>query len=732
MKHRVERKMGDSPLSMETGHIAKQADGAVLVQTGDTIVLVTAVSSEPREGGEDFFPLTTDYREKLFAAGKFPGGFFKREGRPSTKEVLTSRLIDRPIRPLFPETYVDEVAVNAVVLSADRINDPDILAINGASAALCVSTIPFAGPLGAVRVALVGDQFVVNPTYAQRQQGSIDLVVVGDGKSATMIEGDAQEVPEDKMLEALKFANEQIAIICDMQREFIGLAGKEKQPIPEDTVDAGLLKEIMGKYFDEIKQAVLTKGKLEKQAAMQALSERIALEMATTGEGAAERALMIGKAYERLVGKAVRELALQGTRVDGRDKAAIRPLLCEVGVLPRTHGSAMFQRGETQVLVVTTLGTGEDEQIIDGLEDEYKQQFMLHYNFPAFSVGETWPSRGPKRREIGHGALAERCLQHVVPDHDTFPYTIRIVSEIMESNGSSSMATVCGGTLSLMDAGIPIKNPVAGISIGLVKEQNKYVLLTDIVGEEDHYGDMDFKIAGTQNGITGIQLDLKIPGISEEIIVEAFERAKDARMELLRTMLTAIRKPRTELSPHAPRLVKITIPSEKIGKVIGPGGSVVRRIQEETGTKVEITDDVKGTVIISGTTTEGVEKAKKIIEGLTEEAEIGKIYEGKITSIRDFGAFVEILPGTEGMVHISELADGYVESVTDVVHLGDIIKVKVIDMDDMGKIRLSKRAVDSPDSVGAEPRRRPEGRGPSRGGRREGGRREGGYRGGRR
>jgi len=722
--------MGEHILSMETGHVAKQADGAVLVQLGDTIVLVTAQSSEPRETAQDFFPLTTDYREKLFAAGKFPGGFFKREGRPSTKEVLTSRLIDRPIRPLFPETYVDEVSVNAVVLSADRINDPDILAVNGASVALCISTIPFNGPLGAVRVALVGDQFVVNPTYAQRQQSSLELVVVGDGKSATMIEGDAQEVPEDKMLAAIKFANEQIAIMCDMQREFIELAGKEKQPVPADTVDAGFLNEMKEKYFSEIKKAVLTKGKMEKKAAIQALSEKIALEMATT-EGAVERALMIAKGYERLVGKAIRELALQGTRVDGRDEVTIRPLLCEVSVLPRTHGSAIFQRGETQVLVVTTLGTGEDEQIIDGLEEEYKQQFMLHYNFPAFSVGETWPSRGPKRREIGHGALAERCLQHIVPDHDTFPYTIRIVSEIMESNGSSSMATVCGGTLSLMDAGIPIKNPVAGISIGLVKEQNKYVLLTDIVGEEDHYGDMDFKIAGTQNGITGIQLDLKIAGITEEIVAEAFERAKNARMELLRTMLSAIRKPRPELSPHAPRLVKITIPSEKIGKVIGPGGSVVRRIQEETGTKVEITDDVKGTVIISGTTTEGVEKAKKIIEGLTEEAEIGKIYEGPITSIRDFGAFVEILPGTEGLVHISELADGYVESVTDVVHMGDVIKVKVIDIDDMGKVRLSKRAVDSPDSAGAEPRRRPEGRGPSHGGgRRDGGRREGGHRGG--
>ena len=728
MKHRVERKIGASTLSMETGHVAKQADGAVLVQFGDTIVLVTAVSSDPREGSQDFFPLTTDYREKLFAAGKFPGGFFKREGRPSTKEVLTSRLIDRPIRPLFPESYINEVSVNAVVLSADKDNDPDLLALNGASAALCLSTIPFSGPLGAVRIGLVGGELVVNPTYPQRATSEMDLIVVGDGKSVTMIEGDAKELPEEKILEALRLANEQIVAVCEMQREFMGMAGNEKQAIPADVVPAELLKEMKGKYFGEVKKVVLTSGKMEKKAAVKGLSEKIALEMATPGEGAIERAILIGKAYDRLVGMAIRELALEGKRVDGRDETTIRPLLCEVGVLPRTHGSAIFQRGETQVLVATTLGTGDDEQIIDGLEEEYKKHFMLHYNFPSFSVGETWPSRGPKRREIGHGALAERSLEHMIPDHDLFPYTIRIVSEIMESNGSSSMATVCGATLSLMDAGIPIKNPVAGISVGLAKEGDKYVLLTDIVGEEDHYLDMDFKIAGTQNGITGIQLDLKIAGIDERIITEALERGKNARMEILRAMLSAIRKPRAELSPHAPRLVKITIPSEKIGKVIGPGGSVVRRIQEETGTKVEITDDVKGTVIISGSTNEGVEKAKKIIEGLTEEAVIGKIYEGPVTSVRDFGAFIEILPGTEGMVHISELADGYVESVTDVVHLGDVIKVKVIDIDAMGKVRLSKRAVDSPGSESAAPRRRPEGRGPSHGGGRDRGDRGGGRR----
>ena len=719
MKHETECELGGLTLHMETGLVAKQADGAVVVRYGDTVVLVTATSSDPREG-IDFFPLTTDYREKLFAAGKFPGGFFKREGRPSTKEVLTSRLIDRPIRPLFPETYKNEVAVSALVLSADKDNDPDILAINGASAALCVSTIPFNGPIGAVRVGRIGGEFIVNPSYAQQAESEMEIVVVGNGELLTMIEGDAKELPEDMILEALKFAGREITKICNMQRDLVTKAGKEKQPVPEDPMDRQLLQEVRDKYEEELRRAIVTQGKMERKAALETLSEKILEEMAP-GDEDVERRAMLAKIFENVLTASVRKMTLSGKRIDGRADTQIRDLFCEVGMLPRTHGSAIFQRGETQALVVTTLGTGHDEQTVDGLEEEYSQKFMLHYNFPAFCVGETWPNRGPKRREIGHGALAERCLKHVMPQHDDFPYTVRVVSEITESNGSSSMATVCGGTLSLMDAGIPISNPVAGISIGLIKEDDKQVLLTDILGDEDHYGDMDFKVAGTQHGITGIQLDLKIPGIDAEIIAAALERARTARMEILQTMLSAIRRPREDISQYAPRLVKITIPPEKIGKVIGPGGSMVRKIQEETCTKVEITDDVKGTVIISGEKAENVERARKIIEGLTEEAEIGKIYEGKVTSIRDFGAFVEILPGTEGMVHISELSDDYVENISDVVHMGDEFKVKVIDMDDMGKIRLSKRAVDNPDSA-------PASRPPRRGG---GGRRES-SRGGRR
>ncbi len=720
MKHVIENSVGTLTMSLETGHVAKQADGAVLAQYGETAVLVTAVSAEPREG-IDFFPLFIDYREKLFAAGKFPGGFFKREGRPSTKEVLTCRLMDRPIRPLFPEHYVNEVSVNALALSADKDNDPDVLAINGASAALCVSSIPFGGPIGAVRVGMIGEEFVVNPTYAQREEILMDMIVVGDGRNVTMLEGDAREVSEETILKAAQFARKYIATICDMQRELISRAGKEKQPVPEDPVDRQLLEEVKGTYQEEIDRAIVAPGKMARKAAIEALGEKILAEMAPDEEDKDRRA-MLNKIFDRLVGTSVRDMALSGKRADGREHSQIREVICEVGGLPRTHGSAIFQRGETQVLVATTLGTGDDEQRVDGLAEEYSQQFMLHYNFPAFCVGETWPNRGPKRREIGHGALAERCLRYVVPEHDEFPYTIRVVSEILESNGSSSMATVCGGTLSLMDAGIPIRRPVAGISIGLVIGDERHVLLTDITGDEDHYGDMDFKVAGTQNGVTGIQLDLKIPGVDEEILAGACEQARAARMELLRAMLGAIAKPREDLSPHAPRLVKITIPPEKIGKVIGPGGREVRRIQEETHTKIEITDDVKGTVIISGEKMEQVEQAKKIVEGLTEEAVIDKIYEGRVTSIRDFGAFVEILPGTDGLVHISELSDGYVESVTDVVRLDDVIKVRVIDIDDMGKIRLSKRAaVEGADAhVGGsrEPRR---GGG---GGRRDSGRRD--------
>ena len=689
MTGKVERTIGAHTLSIETGKIAKQADGAVVIQYADTIVLVTAVSSDPRVG-IDFFPLTADYREKLFAAGKFPGGFFKREGRPSTKEVLTSRLMDRPIRPLFPESYNDEVAVNAIVLSADRENDPDVLSILGASVALAISSIPFNGPFGVVRVGMVGDEFVINPTESQLAESKLDLIVAGTSDSVTMLEGDASELDEETVAKAISFAQPVLKELCEMQVELVEQCGKEKQEVAPIEDDSELIARIQEGYGEEIKTANRTQGKLARKKALEELREKIMNELVPDEEDVEARS-KVKAAFKKFVAKLIRELTLNGERLDGRRNDELRKIECEVGVLPRTHGSAVFERGETQVLAVTTLGTGEDEQKIDGLEEEYRKKFILHYNFPAFSVGETWPNRGPKRREIGHGALAERSLKWMMPDHETFPYTTRVVSEVLESNGSSSMATVCGGTLALMDAGIPVRQPVAGISIGLVKDDDKFVVLTDIVGEEDHVGDMDFKVAGTQNGITGIQLDLKIDSINEEIVRKALQQAKDARLEILRVMLGTLRKPREELSPYAPKLVRTKINPDKIGKVIGSGGSVIRKIQEETNTKIDIADE-EGNIIISGIDMEGVLKAKEIIEAMTEDVEVGKEYAGKVVSLRDFGAFVEILPGQDGLLHVSEISDEYVSDVADVLKIGDEIKVKVVEVDDSGKVRLSMRA----------------------------------------
>ena len=719
MTGKVERTIGAHTLSIETGKIAKQADGAVVIQYADTVVLVTAVSSDPREG-IDFFPLTADYREKLFAAGKFPGGFFKREGRPSTKEVLTSRLMDRPVRPLFPEGYRNEVAINAIVLSADRENDPDVLSVLGASAALTISSIPFNGPLGTVRVGMVGDEFIINPTESQLAESKLDLIVTGTSDSVTMLEGDASELDEETFSRAIAFAQPVLKELCEMQVELAKTCGKEKQEVAPLEEDAELLARIQEGYGEEIKAANRIQGKLARKKALNELCERVAQELFPDEENMDDRAKVAG-AFDKFLAKMIRELILNGERLDGRRNDELRKITCEVGVLPRTHGSAVFERGETQVLAVTTLGTGEDEQKIDGLEEEYRKKFILHYNFPAFSVGETWPNRGPKRREIGHGALAERSLKWMMPDHESFPYTTRLVSEVLESNGSSSMATVCGGTLALMDAGIPVRQPVAGISIGLVKEDDKFVTLTDILGDEDHCGDMDFKIAGTQNGITGVQLDLKTGGINEEIIRNAFQQAKDARLEILRVMLGTLRKPREELSPYAPKLVRTKINPEKIGKVIGTGGAVIRKIQEETNTKIDIADE-EGNIIISGIDMEGVLKAKEIIEAMTEDVEVGKEYAGKVVSLRDFGAFVEILPGQDGLLHVSEISDEYVSDVADVLKIGDEVKVKVVEVDDSGKVRLSMRANPGkrPSSRGDRPRgggdrsRRPGGRDRSR------------------
>ncbi len=683
---KVERKIGAHTLSIETGKLAKQADGAVIMQYADTMVMVTAVSSTPRMG-IDFFPLTTDYREKLFAAGKFPGGFFKREGRPSTKEILTSRMMDRPIRPMFPETYMNEVAVNALVLSADRQNDPDILSMIGASAALVISTIPFEGPLASVRVGMVGDDFIINPTETELAESKLDLILTGTADSITMIEGDADELSEQTILDAIEFARPALKDICEMQVELAKMCGKEKQPVIEAEDLSETLATVEGKYGEQIRAANLTKGKLERKTALSVLKETAITELCPDEEDAEGRR-KVATVFGKILKAAIRTVTLSGTRLDGRKCDELRQIDCEVDLLPRTHGSAVFQRGETQALAVATLGTSSDEQIIDGLEEEYRKRFTLHYNFPAFCVGETWPNRGPKRREIGHGALAERSLKWIMPDHETFPYTVRLVSEVLESNGSSSMATVCSGTLAMMDAGIPIRQPVAGISIGLCVEGDKFVTITDIIGEEDHYCDMDFKVAGTQNGITGIQLDLKVKSISNEIIAQALEQAKNARMEILRNMLETLRQPREELSPYAPKLVRIKINPDKIGKVIGSGGSVIRKLQEDTETKIEIIDE-EGNIVISGSDSAKVNKAKEIIKQMTEDAVIGKKYLGKIVSLRDFGAFVEILPGQEGLLHISEASEEYVKDIADIFNMGDEVEVKVVDIDDAGKIRLS-------------------------------------------
>jgi polyribonucleotide nucleotidyltransferase len=623
------------------------------------------------------------------AAGRFPGGFLKREGRPTMREVLTSRLIDRPIRPLFPDWFHDEVQVQAFVLAADRENDPDVLAMIGASAALALSPLPFLGPIGAVRLGRVDGQFEVFPTVERLEASELDLIVSGSKDSVLMIEGFAQEMPEDVMAQAIATAHEFVAQVVDLQRELI----EKVQPVktqydapPPDPL-AGQLKE---KYYDALRAAKQTPGKQARADAVSALHDKVVAEMIPDpkAEGAIAPAAL-DRVWHDLESRVIRDLILAGTRSDGRDTKQLRDIACRVDVLPRVHGSALFQRGETQAMITVTLGTTRDEQRVDGLAEEYSKKFMLDYYFPPFSVGEVRPIRGPGRREIGHGALAERSVKPVVPQPEDFPYTIRIISDILESNGSSSMASVCGATLGLMAAGVPIANPVAGISVGLVKEPDRWVLLTDIIGDEDHFGDMDFKIAGTQKGITGIQLDLKIDGISEEIVRATLEQSRQARIEILRKMLTAIPRPRPDISKFAPRLLRTKIDPEKIGLLIGPGGKMIRSIQESTGALIEVEDD--GTVIISSTEMEGAKAAMDQVEALTASVEIGKIYNGRVTSIKDFGAFIEILPGKDGLCHISELSDEYVSSVTDVCKVGDRVMVKVIAVDEQDRVKLSRK-----------------------------------------
>ena len=695
---RVEREIGGRILSIETGRIAKQADGAVLVQYADTVVLVAAVTAPPRFDDIDFFPLSVEYREKQSAAGKFPGGFIKREGRPSTKETLTARQIDRPIRPLFPEGYLQEVQVAANVLSADRENDPDVLAMVGASAALTISRIPFLGPIGACRLGRVNGEFVVNPTHKQLAESDLNLLLGGRKEAMNMIEVGAKELSEDVIAEAVATAQKTVSQVCEMIEELREKVGVEKE-IPLVESDERLAAEISSRIADKLYENKQISNKQERKKAKQELFEQVFNEYCSDenkAESQSDTAVydkaMVKRILHEIEGRTVRKLLLEGKRADGRGYNDIRQIDCQVGILPRTHGSALFTRGETQSVVSITLGTIRDAQIIDGLLEEYAQNFTLHYNFPPYSVGEVRPFRGPGRREIGHGALAERALVAARPPEDEFAYTVRIVSDITESNGSSSMASVCGGTLALMDAGVPITKPVAGISIGLISDENgRHELLTDILGEEDHFGEMDFKVAGTVNGITAIQLDIKAEGLAHDIMVEALKRAKQARLEILDIMTKVISEPRSELSVYAPKLISIEIDPEFIGKVIGPGGKVIKGIQEQTDTTIEVEED--GTIYISCLGGDGHFKAKEIIELITQPPKVGRIYEkSKVVSVKDFGVFVEIIPGIEGLCHISELSDGYVKTVEEVCKTGDLIPVKLILIDDQGRLKLSRKA----------------------------------------
>ncbi len=688
-KVRVEKQIGQHTLSIETGQLAKQSAGCVTVQYGETLVLVAVASSDPRPG-LDFFPLTCDYRERFAAAGKFPGGFLKREGRPTTKETLSSRLMDRPVRPLFPNGYKDEVQVQAFVLASDMQNDGDVLAMNGAAAALHISSLPFQGPIASVRVGKIDGKLIAFPTHDELEESELDMIVSGSRDQVAMIEGFANEMPEDEMMEAIQFAHGAIREIIDLQEELYQKVNPVKQEFtpPEDD---GLFQRLNDAYYDQFKTAQQTPGKQERTEAVKALRETALADVIPDpdAEGAV-CAKRFSTVWHDLEEKVVRDLIIAGTRPDGRDNTSLRAIYCETDLLPRVHGSSLFQRGETQALVTVTLGTARDEQRVDGLQDEYSKKFMLDYNFPSFSVGECRPIRGPGRREIGHGCLAERSVAPVLPGAEEFPYTIRVISDILESNGSSSMASVCGATLALMASGVPISNPVAGISIGLIrKSEDDWILLTDILGTEDHFGDMDFKISGTQNGITGIQLDLKVTGISEDIIRATLKQSREARIEILRKMLTTIPRPRREIASSAPRLLRTKIAPDKIGMLIGPGGKNIRAIQETTNTVIEVDDD--GTVLVASTDKESAAEAMRQVEACTATVQIGKIYDGTVSSIKDFGAFVEILPGRDGLVHISELSSGYISSIDKVVNVGDAMKVLVIDVDEHDRVKLSRR-----------------------------------------
>ncbi len=675
------------PLSIEVGKLAKQADGAAIVRYGETVTLVTAVAAKEVKLDTDFFPLTVDYQERTFAAGKIPGGFFKREGRPSEKEILTCRLIDRSLRPLFSEGLRCETQIIATVLSADRENDPDVVAMLGTSIALHVSDIPFNGPLAGVRVGRIDGRWAINPTQTQLQDSDTDIFVAGTRDAIVMVEGGGKMVPEDEILEALFTGHAAIQPLLDLQEEFRREIGKPKRHVPLATRDSTVVHRIEELAQEKLKQAVEIP---EKQLRYKRFGE-VKNEVVTAAlEEFPHKEKDIKGAFEDLKRDTFRNLIVQqGRRIDGRSLKDIRPITCEVQVLPRTHGSSLFTRGETQALVVTTLGTASDEQKIDALIGEHYKKFMLHYNFPPFSVGEVKFLRGPSRREIGHGNLAERALLPVLPVEDSFPYTVRIVSEILESNGSTSMATVCGGSLSLMDAGVPVAAPVAGIAMGLIKEGEHVRILSDILGDEDHLGDMDFKVAGTPEGVTSLQMDIKISGVDRDIMRQALQQAREGRLHILNIMGQTLSAPRAAVSGHAPRIITLKVKPEKIREIIGPGGKVIRGIIEATGVKMDVEDD--GTVMIASSDEAASRKAIEMVQKIAAEAEIGKIYKGTVRKIVDFGAFVEILPGTDGLIHISQLAPERVRKVSDVLKEGDEVMVKVLEIDKQGKIRLSRK-----------------------------------------
>jgi len=674
----------------ETGRMARQADGSVLVGEEGTVVLVTAVASKDAPSDRDYFPLFTEYREKFYAAGKIPGGFFKREGRPGERETLSARLIDRPIRPLFPEGFQYEVQVACSVLSSDQQHQSDVLGVTGASLALALSDIPFGGLLSSVRIGCREGRFIFNPTFEEVEEGSLDLVIAGTDDAIIMVEGGAKEVSEAMLVEALEFGHERIRILNRFQREFLeGLSIPAKREVPEAKVDEQLREKLRGEYYKELDRRCRVRGKLERGSA---LNELVREALEKHGDETPELDKQIKSIMNGFEKEIVRKMILEEkVRTDGRRYDELRDITCEIAVLPRTHGSALFTRGETQSLVVTTLGTSQDEQRIDDLEGESWKNYMLHYNFPPFSVGEVGFFRGPGRREIGHGALAERAIKPVIPEDELFPYTIRVVSDILESNGSSSMATVCGGSLALMDAGVPISKAVAGVAMGLVVEGDRHAVLTDILGLEDHLGDMDFKVTGTRDGVTGFQMDVKIGGISRGIMEKALEQAHRARIQILDMMDKTISKPRDSISPYAPKIVQIKIPVDKIREIIGPGGKMIRHIQETSGAKIDIEDD--GTVCIAAVDQAAGDKALEMINALTEEPEVGKVYKGVVRSIMPFGAFVQILPGRDGLLHISEIDKKRTAKVEDVLNLGDEVEVKVIGIDKEGKIRLSRKVL---------------------------------------